>query len=165
LNILEQPHPASEAESGGEELLAHADTLSAKGLNPDFDAAERLGAKKYRVLLALVCNPSPTIAARLADCDRSTVYRHLNDPDFMLELSAMRRRATEQGLDELRSAVLSAVRTMVDLLDDPDSRVRLQASKACLDGFSRFTEANGLKQRVAFVEMAMQLRKNKDHAN
>ena len=133
--------------------------LSPKAPEPDLDALERLGAKKYHVLLALVANPIPSAAAKTTGYDRSTIYRYLTDPDFKLELAAMRRAATEQGLEELRGSVLSAVRTLVDLLDDPDRRIRLQAGRSVLDEVYKLTQTDDITRRVQFLEMAQTLQK------
>ena len=150
------PEPPDAVE---EDISSVIENAPGRAIDPDVQLASRVGVSQYRALMALVETPNRSRAAELAGISRATLYRYLNDKDFLFELSRMRHEAEELALEELRGAALSSFRTLAELLDDPDSKIRLSAAKALWEYRRQLRENEQVRERLEFLEAAVRLKK------
>jgi HEAT repeat protein len=68
---------------------------------------------------------------------------------------AARAALIERTTGKLSDATLRAAETLLDLLDDESSSVRLGAARALLDTARRYIEAGDMAERIAALEEAV----------
>jgi hypothetical protein len=114
------------------------------------------------LLMALACGATKEAAARKADVGVATVYRRLNDPDFMHRLQKIRADMVERASGSLTAAWMEAIKTLLVLLQPSNSgSVRLGAARAILEFGAKLRESVELEQRIAALEQKADGRKDK----
>lgn len=94
---------------------------------------DRRSKKNDDLLLeALASGMSITDAANHADLHRSTVYKRLEEPEFVALLEEEKRRFNERTHGALVCGTMKAIETLMALLDHDSTSVRLQAARSLL---------------------------------
>ncbi len=96
---------------------------------------EHLTEKQQLAILALLQQPTVTSAAQAAGCGERTLYRWLQEPTFQKAYRDARREAVNQALAQLQQLAGEAVRTLADVMRDPDSssNSKVTAAKTIID--------------------------------
>jgi hypothetical protein len=124
---------------------------------------EKLGPKKEAAILALLTARSIEDAARTAEVPPRTLYRWLQEPEFDAAYRKARRAAFAQATARLQQATGAAVamllKIMVDTNAPPSTRVR--AADSVLDHATKAIEIEDVEVRVAALEQAAELSKQR----
>jgi len=110
-------------------------------------AARRTGA-----ILALMTCPKIEDAAKMAKVGRTTLFRWMDDPAFMDELTAARSAAFTAGLNTLKGMMDKAVGVLGGLLDARSEAIRLRATVAVVELSLRVHEGGELLDRLTRLE-------------
>jgi uncharacterized membrane protein len=109
------------------------------------------------LIAALVAGRPSDEAADLAGVSVRTVYRRLDDPEFVAALEAARARVVNASTAALGKASTRAVRTLVTLMSwRKPAAIRLAAARAVLDLGAKYREQGELADRLAALEAAWQ---------
>lgn len=87
--------------------------------------------------LALAAGQSTADAAKSVGVSERTVRRRLAEREFREQVQRFRSELIDRASGELADTMLEAVRTLRELLTEPDPRIRLHASKAILEAGSK----------------------------
>jgi hypothetical protein len=110
---------------------------------------------------ALACGASHEQAAAKAGCSIKTVYRRMQDPEFMELLRKIRGEMIARACAALSAAALQSVQTLLALQDTKiPHATRLGAARAVLELGARFRVEGELAERLAAIEK--QLRNSGD---
>ena len=105
-------------------------------------------------ILALLQNRTREKAAEAAGIDPATLYRWLQNPKFQEALLAARREVFGQAMGRLQQASLTAVDTLIGIMDDtgvaPSGRV--QASRWVLDLSRKSLELDDLRMHIVRIQ-------------
>lgn len=106
------------------------------------------------LLTALVCGGTVESAARKAGVSARTVYRRLSQARFQERLRRCRRDLVERTSGLLTGAALGAVKTLVDLQQDPaaPATVKRRAARDILELGLRFRDTTDLEERISRLE-------------
>ena len=116
-------------------------------------------SRRDELLLAALASGRPIEqAAQAAGVSKRTAYRRLADPRFAARLAQARDELISSALGELVEGASKAVKTLTELLDADDERVRLAAAKSHLEQLLRLRETLTLSQRLTALERALQAR-------
>jgi hypothetical protein len=118
---------------------------------------ERLGivepkAKDDALALALAQGMTRLEAAKHARMGERTVYTKLQDAAFRTLVSEHRDRIVGQTVGKLTTAGAKATATLVDLLDDDSSAIKLQAARTLLELTVRLGSYSELVDRLTALE-------------
>jgi thioredoxin-like negative regulator of GroEL len=117
------------------------------------------------LLLALAAGRSAVEAAQVAGVSESTVARRLQDPAFRQKLRDLRARVIDEAAGLLAAGAARAAQVLIDLLADPDARIRLGTATALLDRAAKYRELVELEAKVAkLAEELAKLRRSTDEA-
>jgi hypothetical protein len=112
------------------------------------------------LLRALAFGATKEAAAQKANVGVATVYRRLNNPDFMQQLQKIRSDMVERTSGSLTAAGTEAIKTLLSLMQPSNSgSVRLEAARAVLEFGSKLRESVELEQRIAALEQKADERK------
>jgi HEAT repeat protein len=103
-------------------------------------------------ILATCANYSE--AARQIGCSREEIYNWLKDPEFKAELERLRTDIVNDAISQLKNNATKATNTLVNLLEDESSQVRLKAANDILNHLGRFMELRELETRLKALEDA-----------
>lgn len=103
-------------------------------------------------ILATCANYSE--AARQIGCSREEIYAWLKDPEFKAELERLRTDIVNDAISQLKNNATKATNTLVNLLEDESSQVRLKAANDILNHLGRFMELRELETRLKALEDA-----------
>jgi hypothetical protein len=103
-------------------------------------------------ILATCANYSE--AARQIGCSREEIYTWLKDPEFKVELERLRTDIVNDAISQLKNNATKATNTLVNLLEDESSQVRLKAANDILNHLGRFMELRELETRLKALEDA-----------
>jgi len=96
-------------------------------------------------------------AARQAGIGERTCYRRLQNPSFMLQVSAARGAMVTRAVGRLARMAATATDTLEALLDAASpATVRLGAARSALELGSRLRESEELERRIAEVEAKLE---------
>ncbi len=101
-------------------------------------------------------------AARLADVARSTLYRWMKDPFFRDELETRRREAADLARSEMDELMQKAVMTLREVMDDPNSRARVDAARTLIYANMKSDYIRDLESRIQQMSDAMALRQKRN---
>jgi len=115
---------------------------------------DTMTARKRRATVALLAEPTVTLAARRCGVKERTLYRYLADPVFKAELRRRQDQSIQAAVAALSGLSGEAIRTLRDTLTDPEATpsVRLRAAVAVLQERRRLGELDDLRQRVEALE-------------
>ena len=94
-------------------------------------------------------------AAEQAGISESTVYRRLRDPAFKQQVRETRAATVEQASARLTAASLTAIQTLLQLLDAESESVRLGSARVILELGVKFREAQELEARISQLEQQL----------
>ena len=89
-----------------------------------------LSSRQVRALPILAAAPNMRQAARDAGISERTLYRWLQNEYFRTELKRLTAEDAQLIRRELQSLTLHSLRTLTELMEDPDPIVRLRAARA-----------------------------------
>jgi|GEM_PF-670295 len=114
--------------------------------------------KQEQVILALLVAPTVEKAAESCGMGARTVYRWLDDPQFMSQYRKARRHAFQQALGLVHKYAPMAVQTLAKVMTDPKApHTSKVTAAATLLKFSRESlELDDLAQRIELLEQAQQ---------
>lgn len=120
----------------------------------DFRHPPRLTPRQQRAISALLSCPTISEAAKTAQVSERTIYRWLIDQAFLAELHRQESELINSIARRLVSLADNALRTIQELLDDPQasSSVRLRAAENVLAHLLRVRELATLEERVTNLE-------------
>ena len=105
-------------------------------------------------ILALLQNSTREKAAEAAGIDPATLYRWLQNPKFQEALLTARREVFGQAMGRLQQASLTAVDTLIGIMDDtgvaPAGRV--QASRWVLDLSRKSLELDDIRMHMVKIQ-------------
>lgn len=81
------------------------------------------------LVAALAAGSTVRAAAKAAGISERTAYRRLTEAAVRREVSMLRSAALEEAACALATASRKAAQAVIDLLDHPDPKVRLQAAR------------------------------------
>ena len=103
--------------------------------------------------IALACGANTEAAARKAGVSVRTVYRRMEDPEFLASLKKVRSDMVQRATAMLTAASLESVKTLVELQDRAmPPTVRLGAARAVLELGAKLRETVELEARIAALE-------------
>ena len=133
--------------------LSRCDRLQQNTTN----GAKELTARQVAALPYLVASPTVSEAAKVAQVDRATLYRWMEDEDFREALSELRSEATDLAKAELKGLMLKSVRVLADAMDDPSPNVRVRAAQTALSIGFRVNELEKVRERLDILDGALPL--------
>jgi len=115
---------------------------------------EDLTSKQQAAILALMQQPTVSAAAQAAGCGERTLYRWLQEYAFQQAYREARREAVTQALTQLQQLAGEAVRTLAEVLRDPESSSasKVSAAKLILDYGCR----DNFEERLQELEQRLQ---------
>ena len=119
------------------------------------DSSQNLTPKQLLALPHIASTASATEGARVANIDRSTLQRWMEDPAFRGELERMRQEAFEFALSELQGLALKGALVIAESLNDPSPSIRLSAANSALRISAGTTESRRLNKQVRVLENAL----------
>ena len=112
--------------------------------------------KKSRFLepLAIAVAGGMTIkaAAESADCSLPIAYSLSRSPEFRALVSMIRTQAIQQAVGTLSVAANKAADCLVELLSDPDAKIRLAAAARVFATITPLTELHELRADIAELQ-------------
>lgn len=118
---------------------------------------ENFNAKMETAIIALIEQPTIEDAARVAGVSARSLWRWLARNDFKRRLNEARAMVYENSLNELKSASLVAVRTLVEVAQDKEATAsaRVSASVAILANGFKAIEQSEFKERLERLEQLL----------
>ena len=104
------------------------------------------------IIIGLAAGRTHGEAAALAGVSAKSVQRRLRDPDFVRRLGEGRAARQAEIGGALLTSAQQAVNTLVALLSDGDSKVRLAAARELLSSTQRFVDQADVLQRLGALE-------------
>ena len=95
-------------------------------------------------------------AAKNADLSEKQLTQWLKDPLFKEELNKRRKDAFEDSMQKIQGATLEAINTLVDLMKDEDSRVKLSACDKVLSYSFKSKEIFEICNRIEQLELKIE---------
>ena len=116
----------------------------------------KISPRQKKTIEALITCRTAAEALEQAGISKTTYYRWMNDPDFVLHL----REAEALGLDEatryLDTGRYNALETIEGLMATSESdAIRLRAAQIYLDVSVKFRETASIEQRITELERIM----------
>jgi len=119
------------------------------------------GRRQDQLIVALLENPTLEKAAAAAGVSAVTLWRRMQEPEFVEAYRQARRESFSQSIARLQHASNAAVGTLLRVMTDreatPSSRVR--AAEVVLQNALRGMEMEDIETRVAALERAADARK------
>lgn len=116
--------------------------------------SDKCRRNKEQALPILAMNANYSEAARLIGCSRDEIYEWLKDPLFRTELEHLRTNLVNDAISQLKTHATKATSTLVNLLDDESSQIKLKAANDILNHLGRFMELRELETRLKALEDA-----------
>lgn len=113
-----------------------------------------LDPKQERAIMALLVEPTIRQAAKSCEVGETTLYRWLQEEEFVKAYRSARKQALAQTISRLQQATTRAVDTLQDIMGDkeapPSSRVT--AAKTVLEMSFKAFELEDLAEKVEELE-------------
>lgn len=93
-------------------------------------------------------------ACRVANINRSTGYKYLENEDFQLALQEMKTKIINTAWTKLSSSLETAVAKVVDILNDPTAttNAKLRATEIIFNYSSRYADSREIVARMERLE-------------
>lgn len=116
--------------------------------------AKKVTARQAAALAALLIHPCVADAAEASGLGERTLYRYLQDPQFVACYRRARHRQVEQAVSVMQAAASKAVNVLISIATNPQAKTgaRVMAARAVIDGALKETELETLEQRLAELE-------------
>ena len=117
-------------------------------------AADR---KDELIIAALISNPTVKAASAVCGVSQTQIYARLRQPAFKKKYDAARREMLEQSTAYIQGIVSEAIKTMYDVMKDPDAsqQVRLNAADTITRNSLKLTEQNDILTQLAELKKAV----------
>ncbi len=127
--------------------------------NENLDSTQ-LSKRQFAALPHILSAPTYQEAARRAQISPKQIHEWMKDPTFCMELKKQRHRVFCEALTFLRIGSQRAVETLVELLDNEDSRIRLCAADKILMNAFKGAEMFEILERINDLEVLCEKRKS-----
>ena len=116
----------------------------------------KLGRKKEEAVLALLTQRNVEEAARAVGVTARTLYRWLQQPDFLAAYREAKRSAFSQAVARVQTMTTAAVSTLGKVMVDPAAPAasRVRAASSVLDFAAKAIEIEDLEARLAALEQS-----------
>jgi hypothetical protein len=120
--------------------------------------------KADKVLLAaLGCGATIEVAAHKAGVSEATVYRRLQEPEFIKELQKFQTDIVKRAAATSTAAMTEAIKTFLTLMQPPTPpAVRLGAARAVIDTGVSLRAMADTEQRIAALEERQEAAENRN---
>ena len=117
-------------------------------------AADR---KDELIISALISNPTVRAAAAACGVSATPIYARLRTPAFKEKYDNARRELLEQSTAYIQGIVSEAIKTMYDVMKDPDAsqQVRLNAADTITRNSLKLTEQIDILGQLAEIRKAV----------
>jgi AcrR family transcriptional regulator len=109
-------------------------------------------ANKERLLIALIETSSIREAAKKSGIGEATIYRFLQDKEFLAEYRNARRQTVEAAISQLQNAAGAAVETLKSNLHCENPAISVRASQIILDFAFKGLETTDILLRLEEIE-------------
>jgi excisionase family DNA binding protein len=109
-------------------------------------------ASQQHAAIMLAAGLTITEAANNVHVHKRTIYNWLCNGEFKLYVDKLRAAMLGEALRVLTRAATQSARTMVELLEDTESSIRLRAAQAILDTIGKLREHIEFDRRIAALE-------------
>lgn len=107
------------------------------------------------IILALLSSRTQAEASRKLGINSNLISERKQDKDFMDKYNAYKSTLIESTANKLLTANTQAIDTLVDLLDDNNSSVRVASAKTILSYAKEYIMLADLDKRLQIIEDAM----------
>ena len=107
-----------------------------------------LSSRQVHALPILAAAPNMRQAAREAGISERTLYRWLRNEYFRTELKRLTAEDAELIRREIQGLTLRSLRTLTELMEDPDPIVRLRAARAIAFTAPRGNDADSFHKDI-----------------
>ena len=108
--------------------------------------------KQEKLLAALLTEKDMKAAGEKAGVSETTVWRWLQEPDFVAEYRKLRRDAVEQAAAQLQQSAASAVKALQRNLTCGNPNAEISAAKIILEQSVKSIELLDLTERLETIE-------------
>ena len=112
----------------------------------------RIAPKLARAAVLLAGGLSLRQTAKRVKVGERTLYRWSRDPNFAAEVAQLRAAMLRRGAGQLARLIGRAVKTLKELLESDDERIRLGAASRVLEQATRIIEMAELERRLQALE-------------
>lgn len=116
-----------------------------------------LNIRQDRFLKALLETATIEAACKKAGINKTTGYKYLKDPGFMLEYRKIRRESMQQVTARLQKVSEEAVTVLQEIMLNRDNspNARVQAAKNTLDIAYKSLELDEIQERIEQIKDSM----------
>jgi uncharacterized Zn finger protein len=118
----------------------------------DFPENSGWKANQEHAALLLASGSTVEAAAEKVEVTTRTIYNWLCVDEYKTYVDQLRIAMLSEALGVLTAAATSSARTMVELLTDEESSIRLRASQAILDTIGKLREHIEFDRRISALE-------------
>jgi transposase-like protein len=117
-----------------------------------------LSSKKYKAVTLLVSGKSQRDTAKELGINEKTLYRWLEETDFYLALREKQERVIREAERLLGSAISTAVKKLVSIIEDPETSPSVQVSscRILLDSALKYRQNLEIEDRISRLESLLQ---------
>ena len=118
----------------------------------------KYNAKIEKALLAVLTHPTLTGAAKAIGISETTLYRMMQEPDFVDAYAQARRDAMQQAVGSLQQAAGKATETLLAVMQAEDSpaTARISAARSVLEYAFKGSELLDMETRIQALEAAQE---------
>ena len=112
--------------------------------------------KDEDLLILMLSGKSQTIIAKELRCTKATITRRIHTPEFEAMLSQYRKKVLNGIVTDLTTNAQKSVNTLVQLLDEDNPNVRLNAACKILQLVQDFSLQHDLLKEVEAIKSKLQ---------
>ncbi|MBA4121490.1 MAG: hypothetical protein H0X72_03365 [Acidobacteria bacterium] len=109
-------------------------------------------ANKEKILIALIETPSIREASKKSGIGEATIYRYLQDKDFLAEYRNARRQTVESAIAQMQSAASEAVERLKELQYCENPAVAARCAQIIFENSIKGMETTDILQRLEMLE-------------
>jgi hypothetical protein len=123
---------------------------------------DRVKHNSEKVIVTLLNESSISRAANKLKVDESTIFRMMQNPEFMSAYNDAKRRMLDNTLNAIQAASGEALETIKSIMNDSSSprAIRLSAAKTILELSFRAFESQQMEQRISEIESTLTNKSN-----
>ncbi len=107
---------------------------------------------KEKVLVALIETSSIREAAKASGIGEATIYRYLQDKDFLAEYRNARRQTVESAIAQMQNAASEAVQTLRELQYCENPAVAARCAQIIFESSVKGLETTDILERLEILE-------------
>jgi AcrR family transcriptional regulator len=116
---------------------------------------------KEKLLIALIETSSIREAAKKSGIGEATIYRYLQDKDFLAEYRNARRQTVESAIAQMQNAASEAVERLKELQYCENPAVAARCAQIIFENSIKGLETTDILQRLETLENEYQAKTNK----